>query len=306
MLSSMFRKSLLAVVSVALSVSAASVFADRRIGEIKLEGVLTTYTDSTMTVAGQTVDVTDASIDEGVEVDSEVEIFIDATDTGEWVARAVELDDDDRDGETEIEGEIQSVTESEDGMLIIVIGGRTFEIDPTEVEIDGVLMPGQTVEIELNDDSSIGVYVISEIETDTDDDGDVDGFDDGADDSDDGDDRDTPDDQDDCDVIDSAVVADDQDDSADDQDDSADDQDDSADDQDDSADDQDDCADDQDDGADDQDDGADDQDDGADDQDDSDDDQDDGDDDQDDGDDDQDDDDGDDDDEDDDDEEGDD
>ncbi|MFQ3567777.1 MAG: DUF5666 domain-containing protein [Aggregatilineales bacterium] len=123
------------------SLSAAS-SADRQANEVKIEGILTSYTGSVMVVSGQPIDVSRAVIRSGVAVGQRVEIYALPLPGGVWLAREVELDDDRSRNRSEITGVIEAINGTQ-----VTIGGRAFDIGSAAVE--GTPVVGSVVELKL-------------------------------------------------------------------------------------------------------------------------------------------------------------
>jgi hypothetical protein len=145
--------------------------------EIELVGVLDSYSGTTLVVAGQTIDVSRASIDDAVAVGEQVQIHATLNAQGIWVARVVEFASDDDD--------VDAVDMDDDDGFAIVgtleqidaqtlnVSGQTISL--VDAEVHGVLLVGALVTVEGSRDDD--VLVAAEVELaheDRDDNGDSD------------------------------------------------------------------------------------------------------------------------------------
>ncbi len=121
-----------------------------RPGEIELVAPLTALTQTTLSIAGLSMDATDAEIGRMVVVGALVKVHAAFNEQGQWIVREVELADDedlqdeDRgDDEFEITGTLTEV-----GADFIVVNG--LRISTANAEIDGLLVVGALVKVHLS------------------------------------------------------------------------------------------------------------------------------------------------------------
>ena len=145
--------------------------------QIKVEGVVTSITGTIMTVAGQQIETAAATIERGVAVGREVDVYLIPVTGGAWFALRVELDDDEDDlNEAEIEGIVQAY----DGRYV-TIGGRVFDTQGARFDDDTVIVVGAYLEVKLVSGTG-GVWTVREVERDDDEVGFFDDDDDSGDD----------------------------------------------------------------------------------------------------------------------------
>lgn len=134
-----------------------------RPGEIELVAPLTALTQTTLTIAGLSMDVTNAEFGRAVAVGALVKVHATLNAQGQWIVREVELateddladDEDRRDGEFEMTGTLTEV-----GADFVVINGQ--RISTVGAEIKGLLVVGALVKVHLSIDD--GVWIAREVE----------------------------------------------------------------------------------------------------------------------------------------------
>lgn len=134
---------------------------DLQPGELIIKGVLEMVDGDFFIIGGQRITVADAVVEAGVAIGVKVEVYASVADDGTWVARKVELDDDDfddssdDDAEFEIRGTLEAIGDDS-----IVVGGRSIVI--TSAELKDPLVLGVLVKVKLIDVN--GVLVAREVE----------------------------------------------------------------------------------------------------------------------------------------------
>ena len=150
----------------------------------------------TIVVDGKTIVIPDAQIAGMLAEGTVVKIEFEVDDNGSLVALEIELedednedlDDEDTDGKQELKGTIESLTDTS-----VVINGQTI-VFGDNIEIEGILEVGASVEIEYVEDN--GSLVALEIEVEDEDNDDLDDEDSNEDTDDDDDDDDSGSDDD--------------------------------------------------------------------------------------------------------------
>jgi len=143
--------------------------------ESEFTGTVESIDGNTWTVNGQQVAVAGAELEGDIAVGDMVKVHASQNDDGVWVAREIELADDDDDDDGDDDGDHEN--ESEWTGAVDAISGDTWTIGGVQVmvtastEIEGNIAVGDVVKVEAsqNDD---GVWVAREIELADDDDDD--------------------------------------------------------------------------------------------------------------------------------------
>ena len=152
--------------------------------EVNLEGLVESLQNNLLVIGGQTIDVSQAVIESGVQAGRFAEVYVRPSANGAWVARLVELHHDDDGNKVEIKG---TVTEA--GTNYVIIGGRRFD---TTIAVLGLnLAAGAFVELDLRLNNA-GQWSSVQLRLDDDDDRDDDLSDDHGGDRDDDDDNSGP------------------------------------------------------------------------------------------------------------------
>jgi hypothetical protein len=159
--------------------------------EIEVEGLVESLQNNLLVIGGQTIDVSGAVIESGVQVGRFAEAYVTPRAGSTWAARLVELHHDDDSNKVEIKGIATEV-----GSNFVVIGGRRF--DTTNAFLGANVAAGAFVELDLRFNNA-GQWVSVELRLDDIDDRNDDRDDDDRDDDlndDRGGDRDDDDDDD--------------------------------------------------------------------------------------------------------------